>query len=81
MIAWSDSCPKLRLASTRGLTTPPTSGCHSVGGSIETAVADRTTFNLVYRYSDYGTEDFDVIGFEVDPSAHTVRAGLKCKLM
>ncbi|KFB10850.1 outer membrane protein [Nitratireductor basaltis] len=53
----------------------------SVGGGIETAVADRTTFNLEYRYSDYGTEDFDGIGFEVDPSAHTVRAGLKFKLM
>ncbi len=54
----------------------------SVGGGIETAVTDRTTLNLEYRYSDFGSEDFGSAGlFKVDPSSHTVRAGLKFKLM
>ncbi|WP_040676750.1 outer membrane protein [Nitratireductor pacificus] len=54
----------------------------SVGGGIETAVTERATINLEYRYSDYGSEDFGSGGlFEVEPSAHTVRAGFKFKLM
>lgn len=52
----------------------------SVGGGIESAVSDKVTANLEYRYSQFETEDFDTDGFiEVEPSFHTVRVGFKYK--
>jgi outer membrane immunogenic protein len=52
----------------------------SVGGGLETAVASRTTLGIEYRYSQFQSEDFDSGGaFEVKPSSHTVRVGMKYK--
>jgi outer membrane immunogenic protein len=52
----------------------------SVGGGLETAVASRTTLGIEYRYAQFQSEDFDSGGaFEVKPSSHTVRVGLKYK--
>lgn len=53
----------------------------TVGAGVEAAVSDRTTVNLEYRYSDYSGHDFGSPGLvDVEPSSHTVRAGLKFKL-
>jgi outer membrane immunogenic protein len=59
---------------------------YSVGGGIETALSERTTLGLEYRYSAYSGEDF-IAGLggpaglvDVSPSSHTVRLGLKVKL-
>lgn len=58
----------------------------SVGGGIESALSDRATVNIEYRYSDYAAEDFsDALGIppgslEAASSMHTVRAGFKYKL-
>ncbi|MDN5927625.1 MAG: outer membrane beta-barrel protein [Hyphomicrobiales bacterium] len=52
----------------------------SVGGGLETAVATNTTLGIEYRYAQFGSEDFGSGGaFEVKPSSHTVRVGLKYK--
>jgi len=44
---------------------------YSLGAGVETAFSDRATLNVEYRYSAY----------EGRPSSHTVRAGLKFKLL
>ena len=52
----------------------------SVGGGLETAVTTNTTLGIEYRYAQFGSEDFDSAGvFEIKPSSHTVRVGLKYK--
>jgi outer membrane immunogenic protein len=57
----------------------------SVGGGLETAVTDNVTVGLEYRYSQYADEDFSALlaappgTFEVEPSFHTARIGLKYK--
>ena len=55
-------------------------------GGIETALSERTTLGLEYRYAAYSGEDF-IAGLggpaglvDVSPSSHTVRLGLKVKL-
>ena len=51
-----------------------------MGGGLETAVTDKMTVNLEYRYSQYADEDFDTGGdIEIEPSFHTVRIGAKYK--
>jgi len=53
----------------------------TVGGGIETAVSDKWTAKIEYRYAEYDAEDFGTNGiFELSPSTHTVRAGLTYKL-
>lgn len=53
----------------------------SVGGGLETALTDRATVGIEYRYSQYESEDFGSGGLlKVEPSSHTVRLGLKYKL-
>lgn len=53
----------------------------TVGAGIETAVSDRWTAKIEYRYAEYDAEDFDTDGIlEIRPSSHTVRAGLTYKL-
>lgn len=53
----------------------------TVGGGLEAALSSRVTANVEYRFSQYGAEDFGSAGaIEVEPSSHTVRAGLKLKL-
>lgn len=52
----------------------------SVGGGLETAVTTNTTLGIEYRYAQFGREDFGSAGlFELRPSSHTVRVGLKYK--
>ena len=52
----------------------------SVGGGLETAITTNTTLGIEYRYAQFAKEDFDSGGaFEVEPSSHTVRVGLKYK--
>ena len=50
----------------------------SVGGGLETAVTEKVSVNLEYRYSQYDSEDFDG-ETEIEPSFHTVRIGAKYK--
>lgn len=53
----------------------------TLGGGLETALNDRATVGLEYRYSQYGSEDFGTDGaFKVEPSSHTVRLNFKYKL-
>jgi len=53
----------------------------SIGAGLETALTDRITANVEYRYSQYQSEDFGSGGFiSTTPSSHTVRAGVKFKL-
>lgn len=50
------------------------------GAGVETALTDKTTINLEYRYNKFGNVDFGFggnIGFE--PAFHTVRVGAKYK--
>src|SRR5690606_29703440 len=52
----------------------------SAGGGLETAVSSNITAGIEYRYSQFASEDFGTAGaFEVEPSFHTVRIGLKYK--
>jgi outer membrane immunogenic protein len=57
------------------------SGGFSVGGGLETAVTEKISVNLEYRYSQYDSEDFgdDIGSTEIEPSFHTVRIGTKYK--
>jgi outer membrane immunogenic protein len=53
---------------------------YTVGGGLETAVSSHTTLGIEYRYAKFGDEDFGPGGFfNVEPSSHTVRVGLKYK--
>lgn len=53
----------------------------TAGGGLETALNERWTAKIEYRFAEYDSEDFDTGGFiEVEPSSHTVRAGLGYKL-
>jgi outer membrane immunogenic protein len=51
----------------------------SVGGGLETAMSDRLSVNVEYRYSQYNDESFFGV-VSLEPSMHTVRAGVKWKL-
>lgn len=54
---------------------------YSIGAGLETAVSERITANLEYRYSAYSGEDFGLPGLvDLVPSSHTVRAGFKFKV-
>lgn len=54
---------------------------YSIGAGVETAVTERLTANLEYRYSAYSGEDFGLPGIiDLVPSSHTVRAGFKFKV-
>jgi outer membrane immunogenic protein len=54
---------------------------YTVGGGIETAISDKWTAKIEYRFAEYDAEDFDTNGIiEISPSTHTVRAGLTYKL-
>jgi outer membrane immunogenic protein len=53
----------------------------TVGGGLETALSDRATVGLEYRYSQYGSTDFGTGGLIKDePSSHTVRLNFDYKL-
>ena len=52
----------------------------SIGAGLETAVADRTSVNLEYRYSKFDDQDFGTgFDFGFEPAFHTVRVGAKYK--
>ncbi len=52
----------------------------SVGGGLETAVTDKMTVGIEYRYSQFEGEDFGFDGLvDLKPSFHTVRIGAKYK--
>lgn len=53
----------------------------SVGGGLETALTEKVSVNLEYRYTQYAGEDFgnDIGGGEIEPSFNTVRIGAKYK--
>jgi outer membrane immunogenic protein len=52
----------------------------SIGGGLEAAVTDNMTVGIEYRYSQFDGEDFDSGGlFELEPSFHTTRVGVKYK--
>jgi outer membrane immunogenic protein len=53
----------------------------TVGAGVEFAVADNVSLDLLYRYSDYGSKDYDLT---TDPTplsltAHTISAGVNFK--
>lgn len=53
----------------------------TVGAGVEFAVADNISLDLLYRYSDYGSKDYDLT---TDPTplsltAHTISAGVNFK--
>ena len=53
----------------------------TAGAGIETALSDRWTAKIEYRYSEYDGYDFGTGGvIDLAPSTHTVRAGLTYKL-
>ena len=48
-----------------------------IGGGLETRLTDRLTARVEYRYTDYGSEDWDTGGLiDVSPSSHTGTLGL-----
>lgn len=49
----------------------------TVGAGVEFAVADNISVDLLYRYSDYGTADYN--GDEFGLTAHAVTVGLNFK--
>ena len=50
------------------MTSIGTPAASRVGGGLETAVTDKVTVNLEYRYSQFADEDFDTGGvIEVEP--------------
>lgn len=53
----------------------------TVGAGVEFAVADNVSVDLLYRYSDYGTKTYDLVGNDADfsLSAHTISAGVNFK--
>jgi outer membrane immunogenic protein len=62
------------------ISTDWSSSGFSVGGGLETAVTTNTTLGIEYRYAQFGSEDFGSAGaFEIKPTSHTVRVGLKYK--
>ncbi|WP_055046258.1 outer membrane protein [Devosia sp. A16] len=49
----------------------------TVGAGVEFAVADNVSIDLLYRYSDYGTQTYEVVpDSDVTLTAHTVSVGL-----
>jgi len=53
----------------------------TVGAGVEFAVADNISLDLLYRYSDYGSKDYDING-TVTPlsfTSHAVTAGVNFK--
>jgi outer membrane immunogenic protein len=63
-----------------GYRTDWSSSGFSVGGGLETAITANTTLGIEYRYAQFAREDFDLgEAFEVEPSSHTARVGLKYK--
>lgn len=58
----------------------------TVGAGVEAALSERLTANIEYRYADYSSEDLSPLlgapagSIGIDPSTHTVRAGVKYKL-
>ncbi len=52
----------------------------TIGAGVEFAATDNLSIDLLYRYSDYGTQTYD-LGSDVDFDlrTHTVTAGLHWK--
>ena len=53
----------------------------TAGAGVEVAVADQISLDLQYRYSDYGTAEYDLPAdnAELDLSTHAVTAGVNFK--
>lgn len=53
----------------------------TVGAGVEFAVADNVSLDLLYRFSDYGSKDYDLGGTPVPTSltTHTISAGVNFK--
>lgn len=53
----------------------------TVGAGVEFAVADNVSLDLLYRYSDYGSKDYDLAGVpeSFGLTAHTISAGLNLR--
>lgn len=53
----------------------------TVGAGVEFAVADNVSLDLLYRYTDYGSKDYDINGTTVPLSltSHAVTAGVNFK--
>lgn len=53
----------------------------TVGAGVEVAVVDNVSLDLQYRYTDYGTADYDNLGADAtfDLNTHAVTAGVNFK--
>ena len=52
---------------------------YTVGAGVETFLTENVTARVEYRYSDYGSEDFDAAGISTGFDDHSVRAGIGLK--
>lgn len=57
---------------------------YTVGGGVEVAATDNLVIDLQYRYSNFGSQEYDWSGGGINPtialSTHTVSAGLKWQM-
>ncbi len=53
----------------------------AVGAGVQFAVADNVSLDLLYRYSDYSSKDYDLAGVRKSfgLTAHTISAGLNLR--
>ena len=54
----------------------------TAGAGVEFAVADNVSLDLLYRYSDFGTKEYDAYGggtSEVSLTSHAITAGINFK--
>jgi outer membrane immunogenic protein len=67
--------------SLEGFSDTQTSVGYTVGGGVEAKVTDRITSRLEYRYSDYGSETYDLGNTSVSSGfdEHSIRAGVALK--
>lgn len=49
----------------------------TVGAGVEIAATDDLSIDILYRYSDFGSQDYD--GLDIDLTQHAVTAGLNWK--
>lgn len=67
--------------SLNGFSDKQTSVGYTVGGGVEAQITDSVTSRLEYRYSDYGSESYDLGNTSVSSGfdEHSIRAGVALK--
>lgn len=48
----------------------------TLGAGVEFAAAENISVDVLYRYSDYGTQSYDDFGADIGLTTHTIQAGV-----